>query len=282
MSPSVSVIIPTYNRCDVLSRAVDSVLSQSFQDFELIIIDDGSTDQTEEILKKYSTNLIVYKQKNKGVSAARNYGIQLANAPYLAFLDSDDWWMPLKLEAQLEALRQSKNHVIHTNEIWIRNGKRVNQCKHHAKQGGWIYEKMLPLCAMSPSSILIHRSVIEQTGLFDESFPVCEDYDLWLRITSRFPVDFLEAPYIVKTGGHSDQLSRSMPGMDQFRVFALAKALRDCPLDKDLRAKTMKMMQEKAIVFINGCLKRGKKMEAQIMIDFVKELVPDFVISGLE
>ena len=282
MSTTVSIIIPTYNRGHVLGRAIESVLCQSFRDFELIVIDDGSTDQTERILKNYPRKLIIHKQENRGVSAARNAGIKLASAPYLAFLDSDDWWLKGKLGAQLKTLEQSGNLIIHTDEVWIRNGKRVNQCKHHAKKGGWIYESMLPLCAMSPSSILFHRSVLDQAGLFDESFPVCEDYDLWLRLTSRFKVDFLETAYIVKTGGHDDQLSRSMWGMDQYRVLALGKALRECPLDHMLREKTVRMMEQKATVYINGCLKREKKLEAQMMLDFVKALVPSFRVGKLE
>ncbi len=98
--------------------------------------------------------------------------------------------------------------VCHTDEIWIRNGRRVNARKKHGKKGGWIFQHCLPLCAMSPSSIMIHRDVFTALGGFDERLPACEDYDLWLRITARYPVLFTRQPLIEKYGGHDDQLSR--------------------------------------------------------------------------
>lgn len=274
MKPTVSVIIPTYNRAHVLERAIESVFSQTYQNLELIVVDDGSIDDTPALLDRFTGKIKMIRQENRGVSAARNRGIQESSGTYLAFLDSDDWWINEKLAAQIHSLEESGNQVVHTEEIWIRNGKRVNQCKHHKKSGGWIYEQMLPLCAISPSSILLNRSVLDQSGLFDESFPVCEDYDLWLRITSRFAVDFLETPLIYKTGGHEDQLSRSMPGMDWYRVQALGKALKHCPLNEVYRKKTMEMMLKKASIFAAGCRKRGKDLEAEELMKYVQELVP--------
>jgi len=133
----VSVIIPTFNRAWILEEAVDSVLSQEFQDFELIVVDDGSTDNTWDILNGYQENVILVRQENKGVSAARNRGIGLASGELIAFLDSDDLWLPKKLSAQVEFFNSNPDALIcQTEEIWIRNGVRVNPKKKHKKPSG--------------------------------------------------------------------------------------------------------------------------------------------------
>ena len=165
-----------------------------------------------------------FYQEQRGVSAARNAGIGMSRYPWICFLDSDDQWRPAKLHRQLEELECYPHYqVVYTDEIWIRRGKRVNPRKIHRKYSGWIYHRCLPLCIISPSSILLHRSILEREGLFDETFPVCEDYEMWLRISSRQPILFLEEPLIVKVGGHPDQLSQSRWGLDRYRLQALVK-----------------------------------------------------------
>ena len=151
--------------------------------------------------------------------------------------------------------------ICHTEEVWIRDGRRVNAMKKHKKKGGWIFQHCLPLCAISPSSVIIHRSVFEETGLFDEELPACEDYDLWLRITSRYPVLFVEEPLINKYGGHEDQLSRKYWGMDRFRIQALIKIIAEDALKKDDRQAAVGMLRTKLKIFINGAKKRGKQNE---------------------
>ena len=222
----ISVVIPTFNRKKLLIEAVQSVCTQSFQDWELIVVDDGSTDGTEEELKPLLSSEIQYiRQAHQGVSGARNRGIQAARHDWIAFLDSDDYWRRDKLHLQLEALDANPEYrAIHTDEIWIRSGVRVNPGKRHRKHSGWIFHRCLRLCLISPSSFLIHRSLLNEHGVFDETLPVCEDYDLWLRITAHRPVLFLPGKLVVKRGGHDDQLSRSRWGMDRYRVRALLKA----------------------------------------------------------
>lgn len=260
--PSISVIIPTWNRKAVIERALRSIYSQSRPADEVIVIDDGSTDNTQAIIKEKFPQAHYIYQENSGVSAARNRGILEANGEWIAFLDSDDEWLPTKLESQLGKLAEQPDHkVCHTEEIWIRNGKRVNQMDKHAKSGGWIFQKCLPLCAMSPSSIIIHRSIFEQLGGFDEMLPACEDYDLWLRITAQYPVLFIETPQINKYGGHEDQLSRKFWGMDRFRMAALEKTITSGLLNETDKKAACEILVHKAGIYLNGLRKRNKEEE---------------------
>ena len=222
------MIIPTFNRRERLLAAVSSVQRQTFRDWELVVVDDGSQDGTEAAMEPFLCRHIRYlRQPHQGVSAARNRGLAEARFDWVAFLDSDDTWHPRKLHAQWEAVQDRPGYgVVHTDEIWIRHGVRVNARKKHRKYGGWIFHHCLRLCLISPSSILIQRRLLDRCGLFDETYPVCEDYELWLRLTARWPVLYLPETLITKHGGHSDQLSRSGWGLDRHRVRALLKSLR--------------------------------------------------------
>ena len=262
----ISVIIPTYNRAAVLPRAIDSVLAQKDAAFELILVDDGSTDETREIVASRRTLHAIrcFHQENRGPSAARNLGIKHAKGAWIAFLDSDDEWKAGKLKAQLEFFRKNPEYEIcQTEEIWIRNGIRVNPMRKHKKSGGSIFEKCLPLCVVSPSAVMMHRKLFDEVGLFDESLPACEDYDLWLRIAAKHPIGLIEKSYIFKYGGHADQRSREFPAMDRFRIRSLAKILREGTLTPEQAAAARKILGEKAKIYREGALKRGKKEEAK-------------------
>lgn len=262
--PAISVVIPTFNRADTLARAVESVQRQSLPPHEIIIVDDGSDDSTRELVAKRFGDCRYMFQKNSGVSSARNLGICAAQGEWIALLDSDDEWLPGKLSAQMALLTSLPGwRICHTEEIWVRNGKRVNQLKRHAKSGGRIFQRCLPLCVISPSSVLIHRSLMEQVGLFDEALPACEDYDLWLRICASHPVAFVDMPQILKYGGHQDQLSRRFWGMDRFRVQALEKIISSGVIEgADLEA-AIAMLAQKAGILAAGAAKRGKRQEAE-------------------
>ena len=254
---NVSVVIPTYNRRDTLARALDSVFGQTQPASEVIVIDDGSTDGSDSWLCEYYPQVHLLKQTNQGVSAARNHGIRAAKGDWIAFLDSDDAWMPKKLESQLEALKASVDmRLCHTEEIWIRNGRRVNQMKKHQKSGGWIFERCLDLCCISPSSALVKREIFDELGDFDESLPACEDYDLWLRICAREPVLYLEEPLIYKYGGHEDQLSRLHPAMDRFRVQALRKIAASADVAPEKRRLARLQIRRRLEILILGAQKR--------------------------
>lgn len=255
--PLISVIIPAYNRAWCLARAIDSVLGQSFSDYELIVVDDGSNDETDLVLAPYGDALRMIRQPNRGVSAARNTGIQAAKGHWIALLDSDDHWLTDKLKAQIDWLTAHPDYrICQTEEIWIRDGRRVNPKKRHRKHGGHIFERCLPLCLVSPSAVMIDRRLLEEVGGFDEDLPACEDYDLWLRIACSLPIGLVNEPLIVKTGGHADQLSRA-PELDKYRIQALAKILESGRLSSPQRKAAQEMLAAKVKVYAGGCRKRG-------------------------
>ena len=259
---NVSVIIPTYNRKNLLKRALHSVSSQTFVPHEIIVVDDGSSDGTKDWVQERFPYVRYIYQDNSGVSSARNVGIQEAKGSWIAFLDSDDEWMPNKLEQQKGVVNSfQKAWLCHTNEIWIRNGVRVNQMKKHQKYGGNIFENCLDICRISPSSALIKKEVFEMVGLFDESLKVCEDYDLWLRITAVFPVIFLDQPLIIKYGGHADQLSRVDSGIEKYRITSLEKILNSNSLSISQSKIAIPELIKKLKIFSNGLEKRNKLEE---------------------
>ncbi len=260
----ISVIIPTFNRKELLLEAVESVRGQTFRDWELVVVDDGSTDGTEKVLEPLISDRIrCIRQEHGGVSAARNRGIRAARNDWIAFLDSDDYWHERKLQQQVDTLEANPEYLaVHTDEIWIRSGVRVNPRKHHRKRSGWIFHYCLRLCLISPSSILMHRRVLEESGLFDESFPVCEDYELWLRMTARRPVFFLPEKLVVKRGGHADQLSRSRWGMDRYRVRALLKSVESGRLTPQQSRWAGAEIVRKAAILEQGYAKRGRVKRA--------------------
>lgn len=262
-TPLVSVIIPTYNRGWILKEAIDSVLAQSYRNFELIVIDDGSTDNTPRILDRYRDELTVIRQENKGVSAARNTGIQASSGACIALLDSDDLWLEKKLEEQVDFFKKNPEaQICQTEEIWIRKGKRVNPKKRHKKPSGMIFEKSLHLCLVSPSAVMIKRDLLDRTGLFDEELPACEDYDLWLRISCEHPVYTTDSPLVVKRGGHEDQLSRA-PGLDRFRIRAIEKVLESGKLNGAQYEAAAEVLREKCRIYAGGCCKRDRVEEAR-------------------
>jgi glycosyltransferase involved in cell wall biosynthesis len=260
--PKVSVVIPTYNRGWILKEAIDSVLNQDFKNFELIVIDDGSADGTGDIIDAYGSEIKAVQQPNKGVSAARNRGIAAAEGQLIAFLDSDDLWLPKKLSRQVDFFDSNPDAVINqTEEIWIRDGMRVNPRKRHRKSAGMIFERSLGLCLISPSAVMIRKTLFDVVGLFDESLPACEDYDLWLRISYRYDVHLIDTPLIIKRGGHADQLSKA-PGLDRYRIKAIANLIDGGSLSDSQYKAAVRILQEKCRIYADGCLKRGRNNEA--------------------
>jgi len=261
----IAVVIPAFDRAAVLPRALDSVLAQSMPADEVIVVDDGSRDGTAGLVRDRYPRVRLIRQDHHGVSRARNTGIRASSAEWIALLDSDDEWHPDKLERQAAALTEKPRYrVCHSDETWIRDGRRVNQMRKHARAGGRIFDRCLPQCAISPSTALIHRSVFAAAGLFDESLPVCEDYDLWLRVCARYPVLYVGEPLVTRYGGHADQLSRRYPAMDRFRIQALEGIVRSGLLDDRDRDAAMRTALEKIDIFVGGARRRGRDREASL------------------
>ncbi len=258
--PLVSVIIPTYNRGWCLNEALDSVLSQTYERYELIVVDDGSTDDTGKRLSQYK-NITVVNQVNQGVSAARNRGIASSRGDLIAFLDSDDTWLPEKLSVQVNFfMRHPETEICQTQEIWIRHGKRVNPGLRHEKISGLFFERSLALCLVSPSAVMIRKELLESVGLFDETLPACEDYDLWLRINANIPILLIDEPLVIKRGGHADQLS-SNSGLDKYRIQSIKNLLGSGFLSLDQEQAALSMLQKKCRIYASGCKKRGRLEE---------------------
>ena len=270
----VNVIIPTFNRALKVVRAVDSVLKQTYKDFEITVVDDGSTDNTSQLLAPFNAEITyISHPNNKGVSAARNTGIKASQSPLIAFLDSDDYWLPEKLGQQVDFMKNNPNiQVCQTDEIWVRNGLRVNPKKKHKKPSGYIFKQSLKLCLVSPSAVMIRRHLFDDIGLFDEELPVCEDYDLWLRISCNHEVHLIEKKLIVKEGGGNDQLSSSLNGMDRFRIKAMMKLLKSGNLDHNQMGAVFKELGKKCRIYGEGCLKRGKNEEGRYYLGLPEEM----------
>jgi len=268
--PAVNVIIPVRDRRELVCRAVQSVLDQTVKADDILVIDDGSTDGSGDVVEQNFPGVRVIRSAPQGVSHARNLAIDdrrgdgATEADWFAFLDSDDQWHSQKLERQLGLVRQRPDaRVVHCDEVWIRDGRRVNPMRKHAKPGGDIYRHCLPRCCMSPSATMIHRDVFESVGLFDESMPACEDYDLWLRIAARYPVHFIDEKLLTRYAGHDDQLSRRVPAQDRYRLRALEKMLDSDCLSADDWQATLNTFATKVEIYTGGAAKRGRHEEAE-------------------
>lgn len=272
MEELISVIIPTYNRKALLKNAIESVLNQRNVDFELIVVDDGSTDGTKEIIKQYPLKYIY--QENKGPASARNLGIKKSSGNFISFLDSDDLWIEDKLSLQMKFFKNNPEYkIVHTNEIWIKNGKMLKQKEKHKKGSGDQFERSLELCVISPSSVMMKKEIFEEVGLFDESFPACEDYEFWLRVTSKFKIGFIEKELVIKRGGHKDQLSTKVPCLDFWRSKAIGKLIREDWFTKEQKDKAKKYLKEKSKIYIKGLNKRNKIKEKEEFEKWLSEIL---------
>ncbi len=272
---SVSVIIPTFNRAEYLERAVQSVFCQNECDVEIIIIDDGSTDDTQKIVEKLNRKypVIYIHTENSGPAAARNRGVELASSDTLAFLDSDDHWHKDKLLKQLAMMKKNPCYnICHTGEKWLRRGEHLNQKNIHKPRHGYIFDHCLQLCAVGMSTVMIKRKLFEDVGGFDISLPCCEDYDLWLRISKDNHFLLVPEPLTIKEGGRDDQVSfQYRIGMDKFRIFALQKLLTQEQLTHEQFEITKKELQKKSRIYGTGCIKHGRGEEGQYYLGLAEK-----------
>ncbi len=263
--PGLSVIIPTYNRAPLVKEAVASVLAQTWRDFEVLVVDDASSDGTAEALAAFGSRIRLLRSPSRlGVAAARNLGISAARGQWLAFLDSDDLWRPDKLARQMAYLaRLPELDLCQTEETWERRGVKVNQPRSHRKIGGWIFFPSLERCLVSPSAVILHRTVFQKHGGFDENLPAAEDYDLWLRLSWRYQIGLLPEDLVIKRGGRDDQLSAQW-GLDRFRIRALLKLLDDPGLPAPEALAARRTLARTCAIYAQGCQKRGRLTEAGV------------------
>lgn len=259
-TPLISVIIPVYNRKHLLFRALQSVLHQSFTDFEIILVDDCSTDGlSEREVIDCDKRISYYKEPfRSGVSKSRNDGVRMSKGKWIAFIDSDDEWLKSKLLRQIQWTTNNPDfEIVQTKEIWIRGGKRVNAPKTHEKSQGDLFLVSLDRCMITPSSVLLTKDLFERVGGFNESIPACEDYDLWLRICLNNAVGLIDEYLLIRYGGHEDQLSANAMSLDRFRIRSLLGLLENNQLNDIQKIQTITTLINKATVVANGCLKRG-------------------------
>jgi glycosyltransferase involved in cell wall biosynthesis len=270
---AVSIIIPTYNRQHLLTLAIDSVLAQTFTNFELLVIDDGSDDGTKELVASYGRGIRYIAQEHFGVAAARNTGIRAATHELLAFLDSDDRFSPRKLAVQAAAMICQPEYLVsHTDETWFRHGRILNQKNRHARMGGDIFGRCLELCAVGMSTAMVRRRLFETVGYFDESLPCCEDYDLWLRTSVKYPFLLVPGPYTIKDGGRDDQLSRiHRVGMDSYRIGSILQVLESGELSVKQEKLARQELVRKCTIYGSGCLKHGRQEEGDHYLELAEK-----------
>jgi glycosyltransferase involved in cell wall biosynthesis len=270
-APLISVVIPVLNRSELLVRALESVFNQTYRNFEVLVVDDHSTEDISIVCQSY--NVTYLKSSGSGVSAARNTGIHFAKGDWIAFLDSDDEWSTDKLQKQIAYVQKnSELRFVYTGEIWLRLQKKVQQSAQQRKYGGRIFSECAERCFIAPSSVLLHKSLLKEVGPFDESFPVCEDFDLWLRIAAQENIGFLEETLIVKHGGHADQLSRQHHSMDLWRVRAMAKHLQNPHLHQDEQKTLRKNMEYKIQILLKGFEKHKNTQFVQEIRSYQSQL----------
>ena len=256
----ISAVIPTFNRAHTLERAIRSVTNQSSAVNEIILIDDGSSDGSALRMKQAFPEIKLLRQDNQGVSAARNRGIAAARCDWIALLDSDDCWHADKIEQVRHTQEEHPGFVLyHSDEIWMRNDVRVNPMQKHRKRGGRIFRHCLPLCAISPSTVVMRKDTLAELDGFDETLPACEDYDLWLRLCHRYPVHFIDKALITRYAGHEDQLSQRYPAMDRYRIRSLDRQLREAELSTGDHAATLDTLLSKLDILLKGAAKHANQ-----------------------
>ncbi len=208
--PKISVIIPTYNRAHIVCETIDSVLAQTYKNYEIIVVDDGSEDNTKEILKKYGEKIIYIYQKNKGLPAARNTGIKHMKGEYAAFVDSDDLFLPTKLEEQMNVFDQNPEIAVVSTmaELIDDDAHKLAGYKPQAFNS-CDFKGILESNFVVMSSTIVKKNVLLAVDMFDETLKTCEDWDIWIRILAEYKLYYLEKP-LLKYRISADAMSKNL------------------------------------------------------------------------
>jgi glycosyltransferase involved in cell wall biosynthesis len=264
----VGVIIPVFNRLSRLRRAVESVLAQQRTglDFDLVVVDDASTRDLSAVrsVVKGAGHSWISQSANRGPAAARNAGVAVLSAEieWLAFLDSDDEWLPGKLAAQIEWVQADPAvRVFQCREKWMRDGQPAKRPQRLREPEGEIFSECVERCCISPSAVMLRRYLFEEIGGFDERYRVCEDYQLWLRIALREEVGLLDQELVIKHGGEDDQLTAIVPAFDRWRLRALLEML---PMAAERTEAVRLGIVEKARILQRGADRQGNSEAAEI------------------
>jgi len=267
----VSVIVPTCNRREMLVRALRSVSRQTQRCEEIVVIDDASTDGSREYIEacfNLGASPVIrwfHLPSNQGPAAARNFGIRQARCELVAFLDSDDHWEPQKLQHQAEAMECFPQYLIsHTREKWLRRGQHRKQKSRQIPRHGEIFSHCLELCVVGMSTVMVRREIFASIGLFDEGMRCCEDYDFWLRVSSRYPFLLVDEELTIKEGGREDQLSHQQRvGMDRLRIGSLTRLVQSGVLTAEQREQALQRLRQKCEIYGKGCCKHGREQEGR-------------------
>jgi len=262
INPTVSVIIPTYNRAPLIGRAIQSVLDQTYQDFELIVVDDGSKDDTEDIVTKINDARIIYvrHERNKGAHAARNTGIAMARGEYIAFQDSDDVWLPEKLERQIQAFKIATENVgvVYTG-FWRIEGDKKTYIPSPKLQRleGDIHNELLRDNFVGTPVAVIKRECFAKAGVFDEGLPCLEDWELFIRISKYYPFKCINEPLLISYFT-SESVNSCLEASISARLYILEKHYDE--LKKDKRDLAHHYFSIGNLLCLYGDFSRGKAL----------------------
>lgn len=284
--PLVSVIIPVYNREDLVREAIKSAAAQTWTDYEIIIVDDGSTDNTRQTAKSlqpaFADRMRLIPQDHTGMPGqVRNRGAREAAGEYIAFLDSDDLWEPEKLSRQLQFFRKERDEegeryrLCHTREIWLRTDKEISQKGQRHRREGMIFEDALKKCIIGPSTVMMERSLFEETGGFREDLEIAEDYEYWLRICAENRAGYIDEALVIKRAGGWEQLSEKYGHIEFFRLRGLKSLVDRDFFSGENRRKAAAELTDKCRIYAAGCRKRGRTGEAEEYDKLAREYRPD-------
>lgn len=282
-SPKFSIIIPVFNREFLLCRSLDSVVAQNYLDWECIVIDDGSTPPIE-LNKKYQQDgrIRLYRLgQNQGVSAARNYGVKMSNFDWVCFLDSDDQWIGDKLSYQAHFVENNPHlRWQHANEVWLNNDKIISQKEKHHRGKGNQFSRSLDHCVIGASTVCISRDFFEGLGGFDQDLLICEDYELWLRACAREDIGLVPEVLSVKCAGEWPQLSDYTPGIDRWRLLALAKIF--SKLSSEQQSLVKISFNNRWEKFLSGSVKSLDNSLVQWLINMLPPNLEELYPEGLK